>query len=52
MYTLLAAAQLMRQTGDYTVLQAINVLLAPQALWFRPVSATYLAETRLPTLAL
>lgn len=51
MYALLAAAQLTRQTGDYTVLQAINVMLVPQALWHRPVSATHLAEAKLPTLA-
>lgn len=51
MYALLAAAQLMRQTGDYTVLQAINVLLAPQALRYRPVSATHLVKARLLALA-
>lgn len=48
MYALAGAAQL-RRTGDCTVLQAINVLLAPQALGFRPVSATHLAGAGLPT---
>jgi len=51
MHALLAAAQLTRHTGDHTVLQAINVVLAPQALWYRPVSATHLAGASLPTLA-
>lgn len=46
MYALPAAAQL--QPGAHTVLQAINVPLAPQALRFRSVSATHLAAARLP----
>lgn len=35
--------------GDCTVLQAINVLLPPQAPGLRPVSATHLAGVGLPT---